>query len=287
MDTRHNTGAGTPQESVTLLQREDTTIIAKTGSPGFFLSFFLNINAFLAILFQMRLHRFFISETPKNFALGTTYDIEDKDLIHQWSRVFRLKGGDELILLDNSGLEFSATIIELRKGSATVKITDQKTSATLPKREVTLYQSLIKKDNFEWVVEKSTELGVSKIVPLISARSEKKNINLERLRVIAKEASEQCGRGVLPIISEPQSLEIALKGISGDSIVFDSSGEPFAEFSKRLTLNAIRCFIGPEGGFEEKEIELFKKAGAEIVSLGATTLRAETASIIATAILLV
>ena len=139
----------------------------------------------------------------------------------------------------------------------------------------------------EWVVEKATELGVSKIVPIISDRSEKKGFNIERARKIAVEASEQCGRADVPEIREVENLEASIKNYSS-AVVFDSSGitkgDPWPEPSGQRSPLVI--FIGPEGGWTSKEIERFKKEKMEIFSLGNLILRAETAAITALATLI-
>ncbi len=132
----------------------------------------------------------------------------------------------------------------------------------------------------EWVVEKATELGVSKIVPIISERSEKKDLNMERIRKIIVEASEQCGRADVPVLGSVMTLEECIMEVEEEKIVFDITGE---HFSSSLIHNTcpVSIFIGPEGGWTEKELELFKQKGAKIFSLGPLTLRAETASIVA------
>ncbi len=231
----------------------------------------------------MKIQRFFIGEKiddKKKIA------ISDEALIHQWRNVFRMKAGNEVVLLDNSGYEHPARFLMLEKSKAEFEILKKIKNEVVPKREVVLYQSLIKKDKFEWVVQKCTELGVSEFVPIISERSEKKDLNMERLAVIAKEAAEQSGRGRLPKLQKLLKLQEVLDGIKNNAVVFDVSGIPFPEFTKRLTLDALRCFIGPEGGWTSSELELFKSKNIPIVSIGNMTLRAETAAIAAASILL-
>src|SRR3989344_1191072 len=164
---------------------------------------------------------------------------------------------------------------------------NQKTTPreTEQKIKILLCQAVIKKDNFEWIVQKCTELGVEEFVPLIAERSEKKNLNIERLRVIGKEAAEQSGRAFITKIHEPVTLEDALAGTKNDSIVFDASGSPLHN-SSAIIHNSCSVFIGPEGGWSERELELFKQRGVKIFSLGNATLRAETAAISASALML-
>ena len=137
----------------------------------------------------------------------------------------------------------------------------------------------------EWVVEKATELGVSKIVPVVSERSEKKGFNLERMLKIAIEASEQCGRVDVPILESSQQLADSIKDCKEEIIVFDPSGTPPSPPLVQGREGATSVFIGPEGGWTEKELEIFKQKEAKILSLGSLTLRAETAAIVALTIL--
>lgn len=241
----------------------------------------------------MRLHRFFIDRQIEN----TKETISDLDLIHQWRSVFRYNIGSEVILFDGGGKEYSAVLEKLSNREAEVRLVSER-KGLLPERQITLFQSLIKKDNMEWVVEKATELGVSSIVPIVSERSEKKGFNAQRARKIAIEASEQCGRADVPEISEIRNLGEVLESCK-NIIVFDSSGVYFNNESRirnygkedplhnsHFISNDSCLFIGPEGGWTEKELELFKQKGASIFSLGPLTLRAETAAIVALATLI-
>lgn len=227
----------------------------------------------------MRLHRFYINK-PLEYTKTT---ISDERLIHQWRHVFRYNVGSEVILFDGSGQEFDAVIEKLNNREAEVRLVSER-QGIVPTQKVTLYQSLLKKDKTEWVIEKATELGVSKIVPIISERSEKKGFNLERAQKIAIEASEQCGRADVPIIESSQQLVASIEGLEGEIIVFDkdnSSPTPSLTTREGATPPSSAIFIGPEGGWTEKEIEFFKNKGAQVFSLGSLTLRAETAAIVA------
>lgn len=229
----------------------------------------------------MRLHRFYINK-PIEY---TKTAISDERLIHQWRHVFRYNVGSEVILFDGSGQEFDAVIEKLNNREAEVRLVSER-QGIVPTQKVTLYQSLLKKDKTEWVIEKATELGVSKIAPIISERSEKKGFNLERAQKIAIEASEQCGRADVPIIESSQQLVASIEGLEGEIIVFDkdnSSPTPSLTTREGATPPSSAIFIGPEGGWTEKEIEFFKNKGAQVFSLGSLTLRAETAAIVALA----
>lgn len=229
----------------------------------------------------MRLHRFFIEQKiPESGEVMIT----DKDLIHQWVKVFRLKAGDRVMLFDGTGFDYVSEIVSLNKNESILKAVDKKLNENVPKKEIHLFQSIIKKDNFEWVIEKGTELGISYFHPIISERSEKKNINFERTRKIIKEASEQSGRASLPILSELAGLERSLNN-NFPSIAFHPAGDKFdiSNFEKEKVLGV---FIGPEGGWSNRELEFFKGKGVKILSLGPQILRAETAAIAISSLLL-
>ncbi|MCC2631006.1 MAG: hypothetical protein K0S38_815 [Candidatus Paceibacter sp.] len=230
----------------------------------------------------MRLHRFFIEEHLRNKKEVTIFD---ENQIHQWKDVFRLRAGDKIILLDNTGFEYLAEVELLAKGKAELKILDQSVATNIPKKEVWLFASLIKKDNFEWILEKGTELGVSHVVPIISDRTEKKDINMERAQKIVREASEQSGRGKLPEIDEPIDIEKAINSAHIPLIAFHISGEKFvADFHNAK--QTIGILVGPEGGWSDREISLFKEKDIPVYSLGEQVLRAETAAIVIPALLL-
>jgi len=223
----------------------------------------------------MKLQRFFIEN---ELSEGKDVNIVDADFVHQIFHVFRKKTGEQIVLLDNTGLEFLAEITSLNKKEVNVKILNKKEVENICKSEVVLLASLIKKDKFEWVLEKCTELGVSKFIPVISERSEKKGLNIERARKIIKEASEQSERGVMPEICEPVTLEEALGDLDGETIALHLEGGVFEEV-KLKKHSKFALFIGPEGGWGEKDLELFKGKNIPLITLGSQVLRAETASV--------
>jgi 16S rRNA (uracil1498-N3)-methyltransferase len=161
--------------------------------------------------------------------------------------------------------------------SVLLSIIESAQNKVLPVRETYLFVSIVKKDNFEWIAEKATELGVSHIIPIISERTEKKDINIDRIKKIIIEASEQSGRGTIPILSEVIDLNTALTNYGHiKSIVWD----PLAtKFSTQDIGSSIGAYIGPEGGWSSKELELFKQHSLMIRSLGPQVLRSETAVI--------
>lgn len=232
----------------------------------------------------MRLHRFYY-----NNKIGTDklFTIESQELSDQIKKVFRLKSGDSLIVFDGSGYDHECKIVDFTPCGVKFEVTKVTDSLFMPERKVFLYASVVKKDNFEWIVEKATELGVTNIIPVISERSEKKSLNLERLIKISVEASEQSGRGdvvnIGGIITLNEALENLRQQINIKKIVFHTGSAEILT-PKKFHNENVAIFIGPEGGWAPKEIELFNQNKFEIYSLGKTILRAETAVVSALAI---
>ena len=247
--------------------------------------------------FLMRLHRFYI-QTP---ITEKTFDVTDRDLVHQWRSVFRYNVGSEVVLFDGSGMDFLCIITSLRNQGATLEIVSKKHNKNMPKINLWLCLGIIKKDNFEWATQKATELGVSHIVPILCERTEKKNLSLDRLQKIAVEASEQSGRGDVPLIHPVQTLPDLMSKMPFDmpkeKVVLHPDGEYIGDFlakqpleasSGRMTgsLKELAVFIGPEGGFSEAEIRQFTANSIPNISLGPQILRAETAAVAVSSLLL-
>src|SRR3989344_3031214 len=116
----------------------------------------------------MRLHRFFIDKRIE----GREITVTEERLINQWKNVFRYKIGDRVLIFDGNGKEFLGEILGIMNHEVRIMVLETK-EGKMPEKRIILCQSLIKKDNMEWVVEKATELGVSKIIPILSERSEK------------------------------------------------------------------------------------------------------------------
>jgi 16S rRNA (uracil1498-N3)-methyltransferase len=229
----------------------------------------------------MRLHRFYISQP-----LGEEVVIDGVSLVHQWMNVFRYKEGDTIILFNGDGYDYTYTITTCTKKSCTV-IFLSKESNYIPARKTTLCLSLIKKDNFELVVQKATELGVTSIIPILAERSEKKNLSYERLEKIILEASEQSGRGDLVHVLPITSLKDVINSTDKEkNIVLTLDGSPLSSSPHRQYKEGeVRLFIGPEGGWMPSELQLMENAGFQLSSLGQTVLRAETAAIASVALL--
>ncbi len=229
------------------------------------------------------MHRFFVSpdllRSSTVHLAGTPYE--------QIRRVLRMQVGDEIVLFDGSGYEYRVRLVEFCKGQVRGEITDMRLVAGEPKNRVDLYMSLLNKaDKLEWALQKCTELGAARFVPVAAARSVTSTSRPERWRRIIQEAAEQSGRGRLPALGEVMALPEALaQAANGHTIVLmpevggeDSPAEVLAQLGHASNL---AVFIGPEGGFTEEEQSAARACGAHLVSLGPRILRAETAAVAA------
>lgn len=227
----------------------------------------------------MRLHRFIIN-TDLN---GGKIRLTDPNLINQMRNVLRLSAGDKVSLADGRGKEALAQVSTLRKGIAELEIEKIYENKNESDKSVILYCSVLKRENFELVVQKATEVGVKEIFPIVTKRTIKLNIKMGRLGKIMKEAAEQSGRAVIPKLNEPIRFEDAVEHAKKNNLnlFFDISGSSIKGFLHTIeSRKHIGVFIGPEGGWEEEEIKIAKKNKFKVASLGKLTLRSETAAII-------
>jgi 16S rRNA (uracil1498-N3)-methyltransferase len=231
----------------------------------------------------MKLHRFFIAPS---LIRGKEIVATDKDLINQLKNVLRLKNGDEVLFLDGSGKEYKTVIKQLSNSVIDAEIVETLENKNEPELKITLYQSLCKKDKFEWILQKGTEVGISAFAPIITERTEKTGLNVERAEKILKEAAEQSERGIIPKLFEIEKFGEVIKRIEGEKILLDRSGENIKTYTLIANRYTLSLFVGPEGGWTEEELKLAKNSGAKIISLGPRVLRTETAGMVSAAILL-
>ncbi|MDE2037622.1 MAG: 16S rRNA (uracil(1498)-N(3))-methyltransferase [Patescibacteria group bacterium] len=229
----------------------------------------------------MRLHRFFVSEPIGDRA---ELAVASRPLADQLRKVLRYREGDEVVLFDGSGSDHEAVIARFDGADRVAfDMKGRHPSRSMPSRAVMLCAAVIKKDNFELAAEKAVELGVTDIIPVLAERSEKRSLNMERLGKIAIEASEQSGRGDVPLVSPIATIEEALAAAERKGarpVAFHTEGERFSRASLPEGA-AIALFIGPEGGWSPEEAALFHRKGVLIACLGPQILRAETAVIAA------
>lgn len=230
----------------------------------------------------MRLHRFII---PSLVLKAEEIGIPDHDLVKQLRTVLRIKAGDSILVSDGDGLEAEGVVKEYRGDSVIVSFGEPYEVKTESGREVTLCMAVTKRDTFEWACQKATESGVTRIVPVITERTVKQNISLSRLRAIVKEASEQSGRGVIPEIDDITPFDDLVVSVKGEKFIAAVGHDetPLADVARGE--EPVTVFIGPEGGFSEKEVTLAEHNGWRTVTLGSRVLRAETAAVIVTYLL--
>ena len=195
--------------------------------------------------------------------------------------VLRLKAGDQVLLFDGTSGEWLASIAEVGKKRMTLAVAERThPPETIP--DLWLAFAPVKRAPVEWLVEKATELGVARLVPVVTARTVVERLRLDRLQSIAIEAAEQCGRTVLPELSEPVALQAFLQ--HNDRLLYfadETGGEPAAT---AFAPGPATILIGPEGGFSPEERASIRAApNAKAISLGPRVLRAETAALAAVA----
>jgi len=217
------------------------------------------------------------------------------------TKVLRARSGDELILFTGDGREFAGAIESIRGSRVTVAVSGAHGVDRESPLAVTLVQCVPRGDRMDFIVQKATELGVARIVPVLSQRSvvrldpSQAESKAAHWRAVAVNACEQCGRNRLPVIEAPCQLIRYLgdsygrssersnvhSGANGPRLLFEpdlgSSGDAL------IVRAAVEIAIGPEGGFTAEEIEAFRVSGFRTVKLGPRVLRTETAALAAIA----
>ena len=223
----------------------------------------------------MKIHRFIgnFDLTQQNLL------IKDSDLTKQLRSVLKLHTGEKIILSNGLGQEALCEVGGYGTDSVSVNVLEQLENSAEPTSHVILYCAILKRENFELVVQKATEVGVKEIVPVITQRTIKLNLKQDRLQKIVKEAAEQSGRALVPIVHAPMTLEEAFDHAAGHTInfLFDPTGTPL---EKGELQGPVGVFVGPEGGWDDTEIEAARQNKLVVMSLGKLTLRAETAAVI-------
>ncbi len=197
-----------------------------------------------------------------------------------------MRAGDDILLFSDGpvfGWDFQFRIEKLTERMVSGEVTGRAKNDREPRVNVTLCHAFIKKDKMELVFEKGTEIGVNTFVPLLTERSLKRGISEERAGKIVKEAAEQSGRARVPIVSNPLVFEDAIQFAKEQNGLNVLAHEKEAGRTLDVAPSARSCitlFIGPEGGFSEKEVSTARNAGFFITSLSRRVLRAETAAIV-------
>jgi 16S rRNA (uracil1498-N3)-methyltransferase len=204
----------------------------------------------------------------------------DPPQVNYLGNVLRMGEGAELLLFDGQSGEWLARIAEAEKRRIILSVERQTREAeTVP--DLWLAFAPVKRAQTDWLVEKATELGAARLIPVMTRRTVAERVKLERLEAIAIEAAEQCGRTLLPQIAEPVALKDVLNAQRTVYFAYEAGGEPAAEAFKP---GAALILTGPEGGFTEEERAAVRAAPTAVpISLGPRILRAETAALAALA----
>ena len=226
------------------------------------------------------LPRFFL-EGALRFEVGEVVAIEGA-ICHQIGRVLRLRSGQRVVLLDGSTGASEAELVEVGPDRTLARILQAAPCAPEPAVAVTLLAAVLKGERQDWLVQKAVELGVGRIVPLLTERGVAiaSGAKPERWRRIAREAAEQCERAVVPEVADPVSLEeVSWTGAKALACT-ERDGRPLpallADGDSKLAL-----LVGPEGGWTDAERAWLAERGAIGASLGPRILRAETAALAA------
>lgn len=236
---------------------------------------------------------------PSAFTPGFDGVILASDEARHLRDVLRLKPGDEVYVFDGAGKEFRCRVEESRHDTAQLKVISEVEPAR-PESPLllTLAVALLKGEKFDLVVQKATELGVARVVPVVTKhadirlRDESDGAKrVARWQRIALEAAKQSGRAIVPEVTSPIVFESLIQQRSEapvQGLMFsERDGEPILEARKDLPANPswLTALIGSEGGWADEEIAAAREAGWQIVTLGGRTLRAETAAITVAALL--
>ncbi|UOF88916.1 16S rRNA (uracil(1498)-N(3))-methyltransferase [Fodinisporobacter ferrooxydans] len=240
------------------------------------------------------MQRYFVERSQVDLANGLVR-ITGDDVKHI-TRVLRMKPGDTVIVSDGCGTSCTVALKELQEFEVIGDIRHSLQSRE-PQVKITLVQGLPKGDKMDLIVQKGTEIGVSEIIPVETARSivkydEKKQTKaVERWRKIAKEAAEQAHRDAIPAVQRPQPLRQWMNKLSQyDLVLVPYEGEIVQTMQQILRtagpIHRICIAIGPEGGWDDGEIAEFLALHAQPVTLGPRILRTETAGLVAAAVIL-
>lgn len=221
-------------------------------------------------------------------AVGELLAVEGQDAVHIRLSL-RMAVGDRVTLCDGKGYDYDTVIDAIDDRAVTLRVAAVERSQSEPKVQVTVYQGYPKGDKLELIIQKAVELGATRIVPVVTARSiakpgDKADKKQARWQKIADEAAGQCGRGILPQVSAPLTFAQALKEMASQKllVLYEAGGQPLRTVVGSED-TALALFIGPEGGISPEELQKMQTIGATVISLGRRILRCETAPLAALA----
>ncbi len=206
---------------------------------------------------------------------------------HHLTKVMRKKTGDEILVVNGLGTAYGCVINQISRDEAICTIQEVYNRYNEPAVSVTLMLPVLKNHSrIEWIVEKGTELGVTRFVPVHTERTIPHRIRYERLQKIAFAAMKQCRRSFLPGIEDGKNFETLLRTADGvyDKIFMGHETAPrtasLKDTAGNISGQRVLLLAGPEGGFSEQEIKLCDESGGQIVTLGTRRYRAETAALL-------
>lgn len=230
------------------------------------------------------MQKLFVDYTPDKEL--TLYDEQARHI----AKSLRMKKGDMINVCDQTGYTYGCMIDEITKDSVHLTVCYKQADSSEPTCSVKIYQGVPKASKLEDIIQKCVELGVSEITPVLTKRSvsrpdEKQAVKKnQRYQKIALEAAQQSGRGIVPQICQMTTLENAVKNDNSDIkiLFYEGGGQPLTQLINE-NAKSVSIYIGPEGGFEENEVELIRSAGGSIATLGPRILRTQTAPVAALA----
>jgi|HubBroStandDraft_6_1064221.scaffolds.fasta_scaffold13761_4 16S rRNA (uracil1498-N3)-methyltransferase len=230
--------------------------------------------------------RYFLPQLPT----GDACELAGAEF-HHLAHVMRGSRGERLVVFDGQGIEADAEIVCISKTSASLRLADRRSESPKTRPDVVLATAVPKADRFRWLVEKATELGVDRLIPLQTARSivAPGAVKLDKMRQAVIEACKQSGRNRLMPIDSLMSWNEFVKVVAANTCTYiaDPTGLPLAQVSAGQSKPApVLLVVGPEGGLTETELRESVDAGAHLVNLGPRILRTETAALALVAALL-
>lgn len=225
---------------------------------------------------------------PPDALHGACIRVTQPDILHHLRRVLRLRAGDPLECFDGAGRSAAGTVSQVTARELVLTVERQQEEPA-PAREVILAHALIRPERFEWMLEKATELGVSRVLPLVTSRTTVRaavgSQRLLRWRRIMEAACAQCHRNRVPALEPPQHFDALLERLRGACVLLPTLEGPRVPLADALRTAggqaAIWLLIGPEGDFTSEEVAQAVGQGATAVHLGPRVLRSETAALAA------
>ena len=201
---------------------------------------------------------------------------------HHLAKVLRKSPGDIIHVIVNDDNFYECTLTEVGKKVSVARVIKVIPGKSNPSYQLHMFVSPTKNiDRFEWFLEKATEIGISEVTPILTKHSERKNIKLPRLEKILLSAAKQSHKTKVPVIHEMISFTEAMKRVQNGYFAHCVEGEKTPLKNVEFKEETINIFVGPEGDFSEKEIEIANLKGLKMISLGKSRLRTETAGIAA------